>query len=147
MFRGSPEHGGVYESAAVEKFSRVKWKFHAAGLVMSSPAVSGGVVFVGSTEGNLYAVEHESGTLKWKFEAKGRITSSPAVAGSLVYFGAYDGNFYAIDAATGQLKWKFQTGGERRFSAKHIHSFQRAADTLPDPLHLLLSSAGCRNCA
>ncbi len=140
MFRGSPQHSGVYESAAVEKFSRVKWKFHTAGLVMSSPAVSGGVVFVGSTDGNLYAVDHESGTLKWKFEAKGRITSSPAVAGSLVYFGAYDGNFYAIDAATGQLKWKFQTGGERRFAAKHIHGLQPAAETMPDPFDFYLSS-------
>jgi outer membrane protein assembly factor BamB len=56
---------------------------HAAGLAISSPAVVGDLVFVGSTDGNFYAVDRESGTLQWKFEAKSRITSSPAVAGGL----------------------------------------------------------------
>jgi outer membrane protein assembly factor BamB len=140
MFRGNPQHTGVYDATGVAKFSQVKWKFHTAGQVISSPAVSGGVVFVGSTDGNLYAIDRESGALTWKFETKNRITSSPAVSDSLVYFGAYDGIFYAVDAASGQLKWKFQTGGERRFSAKHIHGAQPAAETMPDPWDCYLSS-------
>jgi outer membrane protein assembly factor BamB len=140
MFRGNPEHSGVYDAAGVEKFGQVKWKFHTGGKVISSPAVSGGVVFVGSTDGNFYAVDRESGTLKWKFAAKSRITSSPAVAGGQVYFGAYDGNFYAVNAATGQLSWKFQTGGERRFAATHLHGSQPAAETMPDPFDFYLSS-------
>ena len=140
MFRGNPQHSGVYDATGVAKFSQVKWKFHTAGQVISSPAVSGGVVFVGSTDGNLYALDRESGTLKWKFEAKSRITSSPAVSEGLVYFGAYDGNYYAVDAAAGQLKWKFQTAGERRFAAKHLHGSQPAAETMPDPWDCYLSS-------
>ncbi|MGA7931286.1 MAG: PQQ-binding-like beta-propeller repeat protein, partial [Candidatus Sulfotelmatobacter sp.] len=132
MFRGGPEHSGVYNAGGVPTFSQVKWKFHTAGLVISSPAVFGDVVFVGGTDGNFYAVSSESGTLKWKFEAKSRITSSPAVSGGLVYFGAYDGNFYALDAATGQLKWKFQTAGERRYAARHLHGSQPAGETMPD---------------
>jgi len=140
MFRGNPQHSGVYDSPAVAKFSRIKWKFHTAGQVISSPAVSGEVVFVGSTDGILYAIDRESGTPKWKFEAKSRISSSPAVSDGLVYFGAYDGNFYAVDAAMGQLRWKFQTGGERRFSAKHLHGSQPAAETMSDPWDCYLSS-------
>lgn len=140
MFRGGPEHSGVYNAGGVPTFSQVKWKFHTAGLVISSPAVFGDVVFVGGTDGNFYAVSSESGTLKWKFEAKSRITSSPAVSGGLVYFGAYDGNFYALDAATGQLKWKFQTAGERRYAARHLHGSQPAGETMPDPFDFYLSS-------
>jgi outer membrane protein assembly factor BamB len=140
MFRGNPEHTGVYDDIGVAKFSQVKWKFHTAGQVISSPAVSGGVVFVGSTDGNFYAVDRESGTLKWKFAAKSRITSSAAVADGQVYFGAYDGNFYAVNAASGQLTWKFQTGGERRFAATHLHGSQPAAETMPDPFDFYLSS-------
>lgn len=139
-FRGNPEHSGVYDAAEVAKFNQVKWKFHTAGQVISSPAVSGGVVFVGSTDGNLYAVERESGALKWKFETKSRITSSPAVSEGLVYFGAYDGNFYAVEAASGQLKWKFQTAGERRYAAKRLHGSQPPAETMPDPFDFYLSS-------
>ena len=141
MFRGDPQHSGAYDSAGVAKFNRVKWQFHTAGQVISSPAVVGATIYVGSTDGNLYAVDRESGTLRWKFESKSRIAASPAVSGGLVYFGAYNGSFYAVDAATGQLKWKFQTGGERRFAAPHLHGSTPAAETMPDPWDCYLSSA------
>ena len=140
MFRGNPQHSGVYDAPAVAKFSNLKWKFHTGGMVIGSPAVTGGKVYVGSTDGNLYAVDAESGALQWKFEAKSRIPSSPAVWEGLVYFAAYDGNFYAVDAATGKLKWKFQTGGERRFAGKHLHGVQPATETMPDPFDCYLSS-------
>jgi len=140
MFRGNPRHTGVYEAAGVREFSKVKWKFHTGGMVIGSPAVAQGVIYVGSTDGNLYAVDSESGALKWKFEAKSRIPSSPAITGGMVYFGAYDGNFYAVDASSGALKWKFQTGGERRFAGKHLHGVQPVSETMPDPFDCYLSS-------
>ena len=139
-FRGDVRHSGVYDTAAVTKFNKVKWQFHTGGYVTSSPAVVGGTVFVGSADGNLYAVDRESGALKWKFETKGRVVSSPAVAGGVVYFNSYDGNFYAVDGGSGQLKWKFQTEGERRFAAKHLHGSQPATETMPDPWDCYLSS-------
>jgi eukaryotic-like serine/threonine-protein kinase len=140
MFRGDPQHSGVYESYGIAKFTRVKWKFHTGGRVVSSPAVAAGVVYVGSTDGNLYAVDLASGMQNWKFEAKSRITSSPAVASGLVYFSAYDGALYAVDAADGRLKWKFQTGGERRYAGTHLHGSQPAGETMPDPFDFYLSS-------
>lgn len=140
MFRGNPEHSGVYPAVGVPQFNAVKWTFHALGQVISSPAVDGGTVYVGSTSGNLYAVDRATGTEKWKFEAKSRITSSPAVSEGLVYFGAFDGVFYALDSATGKLKWKFQTAGERRFAGKHLHGATPVAETMPDPWDCYLSS-------
>jgi outer membrane protein assembly factor BamB len=140
MFRGNPQHTGVYSGSAISASPKVKWKFHTAGMVISSPAVVGGLVYVGSTDGNLYAVDRDSGVQKWKFDAKSRVVSSPAVAKGAVYFSAYDGNFYAIDAVSGQLKWKFQTGGEHRFAANHLHGSQPVAETMPDPFDTFLSS-------
>jgi len=140
MFRANPQHTGVYKSPPIVEFSRVKWKFHAGGKVFSSPAVADGAAYVGSTNGNLYAVDLASGTQMWKFGTKSRITSSPAVAAGLVYFGAYDGTFYALDATSGRLKWKFQTGGERRYTATHIHGSQPATEMMPDPFDFYLSS-------
>jgi eukaryotic-like serine/threonine-protein kinase len=140
MFRGNATHTGIYDSSAVANLTKVKWQFHTAGQVISSPAAVGGTIYAGSTDGNLYAVDREAGTLKWKFDSKSRITSSPAVSAGLVYFGAYDGNFYAVDAASGQLKWKFKTGGERRFAAAHLHGSTPVAETMPDPFDCYLSS-------
>jgi eukaryotic-like serine/threonine-protein kinase len=140
MFRGNPQHTGVYAAPPISKSSKLKWKFHTGGLIVSSPAVANGLLYIGSADGNFYAIDSESGKLKWKFDAKSRIPSSPAVADGAVYFGAYDGNFYALDATTGALKWKFQTGGERRFAGKHLHGTQPAAEIMPDPFDCYLSS-------
>jgi len=140
MFRGNPQHTGIYETTGPAAFHAIKWKFHTGGQVISSPAVAKAMIYFGSTDGNLYAVDRESGTQKWKFETKVRVPSSPAVADGFVYFESYDGSFYALDANTGQLRWKFQTGGERRFAAKHIHGVNPAGEVMPDPFDVYLSS-------
>jgi eukaryotic-like serine/threonine-protein kinase len=140
MFRGNPQHTGVYDGAGVPQFTKIKWQFHTGGQILSSPAVAGGTLYIGSSDHFLYALDLAAGTLKWKFKAESRITSSPAVSAGLVYFGSYDGNFYAVEAETGRLKWKFQTGGERRFAGTHLHGAQPAAETMPDPFDFFLSS-------
>jgi len=140
MFRGNPEHTGVYESIGVPQLKKVKWKFHAGGPVVSSAAVADGTAYVGSNDHHLYAIDVESGAVRWKFDAAGRVASSPAVSGALVYFASYDSNFYAVDAASGRLRWKFQTAGERRFAGKHLHGAEPAGETMPDPFDVYLSS-------
>ncbi len=45
-----------------------------------------------------------------------------------------------MDASTGGLKWKFLTGGEKRFTAKHLHGVQPVSETMPDPFDCYLSS-------
>jgi len=140
MFRGNPLHSGVYDAEGVPKFNKLKWSFHTGGMVIGSPTVVGGVVYVGSDDGNFYAIDAGSGAQKWKFAAKSRVPSTPAVSSGNVYFTAYDGNLYALDAASGQQKWKFQTGGERRFAGKHLHGVQPANETMPDPFDCFLSS-------
>ena len=140
MFRGNPQHTGVYQAVGVPKFNKVKWKFHTDGRVFSSPAVAGGVVYAGSSDGNLYAVDLQSGSLKWKFPTNSRVASSPAVDGGVVFFASYDGNFYAVDTATGKKKWSFKTAGERRFAGKHLHGSAPIAETMPDPFDFFLSS-------
>ena len=145
MFRGDTQHSGIYKAPGVPAFNSVKWKFHTGGRVISSPAVVGGVAYVGSTDCNLYAIDAQSGAQKWKFETKGWVVSSPAVVSSIVYFLSYDGNFYAVDAAGGQLKWKFATGGERRYAGTHLHYLQPVTERMPDPWDVFLSSPAVWN--
>jgi len=145
MFRGNPQHSGVYNAVGVPKYSGVKWKFTTAGAVISSPAVVSSTVYVGSGDHNLYALELDNGALRWKFKTKGRVLASPAVVEGVVYFGSYDSNFYAVDASNGTLRWKFKTAGERRFAAKHLHGAEPAAETMPDPFDFYLSSPAIAN--
>jgi eukaryotic-like serine/threonine-protein kinase len=141
MFRGDAQHTGAYPGVEIVELHGVKWKFHTPGQVLSSPAVAGDTVYVGSTDHNLYAIDRSAGTLKWKFKTGSRVTSSPAVTAGLVFFASFDGVFYAVDAASGKMRWKFQTGGERRFTAKHLHGSQPAGESMPDPFDFYLSSA------
>jgi len=140
MFRADPAHSGRYPGAGVPVLHGVKWKFRTQGAIASTPAVSGGLVFVGSSDHNVYAVDAASGAQRWRFATHGRVTASPAVAAGLLYIGSFDGNFYALDAASGQLRWKFATEGEKRFAARHLHGAEPAAEIMPDPFDIFLSS-------
>jgi len=139
-FRGDANHPGVYDEAPLTKFTRLKWKFPTKGIILSSPAVVGKTVYIGSSDHNLYAIDAATGSQKWVFKTGSGVASSPAVQEGIVYFLSYDSNFYAVDAATGTLKWKFATKGERRYSATHLHGSQPAAETMPDPFDVYLSS-------
>ncbi len=145
MFRGDLQHTGAYDGRGVPELHGVRWKFRTNGQVYSSPAVVDGLAIVGSTDGNLYAIDAGSGTAKWKFQTKARITSSPAVDAGVAYFESYDSNFYAVDVATGALKWKFATNGEKRFSAPHMHGMLPASEPVPDPFDFYLSSPAVAN--
>lgn len=64
------------------------------------------LLYIGSDDGYLYALEAATGLQHWKFHTGGVIRSSPTVAAGTVYVGSGDGNLYAIDSATGLQKWK-----------------------------------------
>jgi outer membrane protein assembly factor BamB len=53
------------------------------------------VVYVGSDDGNVYALDAASGTKKWAYPIGG-MDSSPAVADGVVYVGALGGGVYAF---------------------------------------------------
>ena len=139
MFRGSPAHLGVYASAP-PTLTSVVWKFRTQGRVLSSPAVSGDVVYMGSTDGRLYAVDRTTGTERWRFQTQGPVTSSPAIADCLVFISSVDGKIYAVDATTGAKRWEFVTRGERRFTAPGIHGAIPRSERMPDPFDVFLSS-------
>jgi outer membrane protein assembly factor BamB len=81
-------------------------------LFLSSPTVAAGVVYFGSGDTFVYAVEAATGKLLWKFKTSGVVHASPSVGGGRVYVGGFDSYFYALDAATGALEWRFKTGDD-----------------------------------
>ncbi|MFJ9694817.1 PQQ-binding-like beta-propeller repeat protein [Kitasatospora sp. NPDC101183] len=84
---------------------RPQWPFATGGFVTAAPAVVGGVVYVGSYDKNLYALDAASGTRKWAYTTGGNLPSSPVVANGVVYIGSDDKTVYALDATTGTKKW------------------------------------------
>jgi outer membrane protein assembly factor BamB len=76
------------------------------GAIQSSPALAGDHLYFGSNDGNLYAVDTQSGAIAWRvflFRSTEGIVSSPAVATKnllqdrVVVIGAGDGNVYFVE--------------------------------------------------
>ena len=80
------------------------------GGIISAPAVASDALYVGDTNGYLYARGALKGEELWQFQAGGAIMASPLAIGPRVYFGALDGFLYALDRSNGELVWKLAFG-------------------------------------
>ncbi|EAR01319.1 PQQ-binding-like beta-propeller repeat protein [Maribacter sp. HTCC2170] len=91
------------------------WQFKTQDRVYSSAAIDENLVYIGSGDQHLYAVNKKTGKEVWKYKTEGAVHSSPTVWNNLVCVGSDDGNLYAIDKTSGKLIWKFASGGEKMY--------------------------------
>jgi outer membrane protein assembly factor BamB len=95
------------------------------GTFYSTAAVLYGRVFLGNTDGRMYAYDASTGRLDWAHQTGAYVYASPAVEnvpglGPSLYFGSYDGTFYALNARSGRLDWQYRAGGRISGSATII---------------------------
>ena len=81
----------------------------------SQPALAGGLLFIGSHSGGVYAFDQKSGCQVWHFKTAGEVRTGIAVdswkagnssAEPQIYFGDAIGNVYAVKARSGKLVWR-----------------------------------------
>jgi outer membrane protein assembly factor BamB len=97
-------------SPTQETTMNAHWIFQTGAAIWGSPSLSDGILFIGSDDGNLYALDPGNGDLKWKFASAGIVRSKPAVEAGLVYFASDDGFLYALDAGNGEKAWSTDIG-------------------------------------
>src|SRR5438477_6566158 len=110
IFRGNPLQTGVAGSSLPDKLV-IRWKFKAKDAIEGTAAIVHGMVFVGSMDGNLYALDLASDKEKWTYKA-GPIKGAPSAHGDQVFVGDADGLFHCVDATTGKKRWTFNAGAE-----------------------------------
>jgi hypothetical protein len=71
-------------------------------------SVADNIVFVGSSNGKLSALDSGSGSLEWEFTTEREVWTTPVVSAGIVYFGSLDHNLYAVDAQTGPVFVAYQ---------------------------------------
>ena len=84
------------------------WQYKTGALdemVVVSPTVVEGVVYAGSDENSVYALDADTGNPLWSFEAESDLSLPPLVSGGVV-FAEDRTNLYALDAATGTELWR-----------------------------------------
>ncbi len=86
QYRYNAAHAGDYSPLAgpVASNGQLKWGLTTGSVVLSSPAVSNGVVYVGSDDGNVYALNATTGMKVWNYTTGGEVYSSPAVSNGVV---------------------------------------------------------------
>jgi hypothetical protein len=84
------------------------WSYATGASVYSSPAVSGGMVYVGSYDGRVYGLNASTGVQIWTYSTGSTVDSSPAVAGGMVYVGS--DRVYGLSASSGAFVWGYTAG-------------------------------------
>lgn len=112
MFHDDLSRSG-YSPSAAPSTNRLIWNYTTGGSIeYSSPAVVGGRVYVGSTNGKLYCLNQSTGKHIWNYTTGAQVfVTSPAVASSKVYVGSDDGRIYCLNAISGVQLWNYTIGG------------------------------------
>ena len=87
------------------------WEFKTGGPIEASPIVVNEVVYIGSSDGKLYALDAKAWGIKWDYDAGSAIRFSAVALGGRVYFCTRDSKCYALNAETGEKLWEFKTEG------------------------------------
>lgn len=111
MFRGERGLLGRASGTLPDSLAAV-WKFKTGGPVKSSPAIFDNLVFIGSSDDNIYAIDLENGKQVWLYKTTDAIESTPCVIEDSVVIGSLDGFLYALNAEDGSLMWKYETEGQ-----------------------------------
>lgn len=120
IFRGNSNLSGVSDSELADKL-KLNWSFETGADIIASPVLGNGKVFIGSTNGSLYALNLKDGSQAWKFDTGDDIEASALLIDSTLYVGNLSGDFFSINANTGSLNWKTNVQSDIRGSANFVN--------------------------
>jgi eukaryotic-like serine/threonine-protein kinase len=130
IYRGNHQMTGVSETVLPD-IPVLLWSYETGDAIHSSPVISGGMVFTGSDDGNLYALDQKTGKRRWSLQTDDAIEASPLYISSthsktgnlhtatLLYTGTLGGVFYAVDVSDGTVKWQFKADSQISGSANY----------------------------
>jgi outer membrane protein assembly factor BamB len=103
-----PTPVGTVQSINMES-GKVNWTFTGGTIFHTTPAIANGTIYLGNDDGNLYAINLETGQQKWALKLGGKLDLRSIFdqGTGFVFTGDFDGNFYAVDLVTQTLKWSF----------------------------------------
>ena len=84
------------------------WRLRFGSAISAALIHADGVLYIGSENGYIDAVDAMSGEHLWRFRSGGAISNAPIVHDGRVFVGSDDGRVYALDAANGDRLWHHQ---------------------------------------
>lgn len=84
------------------------WDSRNSALIAGGPSVGMNQVFVGTENGDIFALDAETGTLVWQVKIKGEVITTPAFDSGILVVNTASGILKALDASNGQELWKVE---------------------------------------
>ncbi len=120
MYGGQLNHTGVSKTTPVS-YENAFWTVTLPGYGIN-PVISGGRVYMGCSDGFVYCLYENNGSIKWHFPQVTPMTDFAyyaTVAGGSVFVASEDNHVYCLNAETGVLNWTF-TGTRHILSAPAV---------------------------
>jgi outer membrane protein assembly factor BamB len=114
------------------------WTFRTGDKIWSTPVIKDGIVYFGSHDKNVYAVNVFDGTEEWRFTTGGVVAGKPLLINGMVVIGSFDKNLYGLEADSGVKNWELKgenwfwagaTANERTIFAPNMDGNIYAVDT------------------
>jgi outer membrane protein assembly factor BamB len=109
LYRGTPQRTGVFNFPAIRQEPSIAWQTKLSTTWLMPPILAEGVLYTGSGNGALYAVDVKTGEKVWSVDGFSQLENSGAIAGDTLVLGGYDGRLRALDRHTGEVLWSFDT--------------------------------------
>ena len=119
IFRGDAALSGIAQDQVPDKL-KLLWSFNTEAWLISSPVMGRGRVYIGSTNGKVYALNLADGKQQWEFDLGDDIEASPLLLGDSIYIGSLSGDLFCLDAETGAVRWKYATDNSIYGSANWV---------------------------
>jgi serine/threonine-protein kinase len=72
------------------------WNYTTGRTVHSSPAIANGVLYIGSYDNKMYALDASTGAELWSYATGKAVLSAPAVVNGVLYTASEDFNVYTF---------------------------------------------------
>lgn len=132
MFRGNAAHNANFRELRTASGFQ-PWKARVRGRLACEPVVCAGAVYVGTIEGDYYALDALTGAARWHVTAADGIHYVPAVTGDTVVFPGKDGVLRAFGTADGAERWERRTGTSSDLAIRRRAALHRADRGRRDP--------------
>ena len=111
MFMHNLGFSGISPDKSITPPLGLLWKFKTGGPLHAAPVIANGILYIGSTDGKLYALDAKQWSISGSLTPGDAIRYAATVLGNRVYFSARNNKVYALDAKTGEKLWEFKSKG------------------------------------
>jgi outer membrane protein assembly factor BamB len=83
-----------------------RWQAHLGGQIFASPVADGGVAYIGTTAGSLYAIDLADGSVRWGSALGYPIYATALLTDDAVFISSDGGYLHRLDRKSGREQWR-----------------------------------------